>query len=317
MPILDFLEIPRADVASGEQDCFELFARDFLSVLGYTIVSGPDRGADGGRDIIALETRSGVAGETMIRWLVSCKHKAYSGNSVTLDDERDILDRVTANQCQGFIGFYSTLPSSSLTRKLEGLKAQSGIEFQVFDRERIELDLLTRTDGFKLAKRYFKTSFSTWSRENPEPAVLFADQNSLFCKYCEKDLLDPKSGIVVVWRRFDRDESENLIEKEITDVYWCCKGECDKILAANQRQPDYLDGWEDIPDLCIPTLYLRWIAALMNQQHRGIRFRDQALEKMKELLIILFPYVCRDQTTKEKERIGRLLMIPGFMGGTG
>jgi len=41
MPILDFLEIPRADVASGEQDCFELFARDFLSVFGYTIVSGP------------------------------------------------------------------------------------------------------------------------------------------------------------------------------------------------------------------------------------------------------------------------------------
>jgi restriction endonuclease len=310
MPVLDFQEIPRADVASGDQDSFELFTRDFLSFSGYTIVSGPDRGSDGGRDIIALETRSGVAGETMIRWLVSCKHKAHSGTSVTLDDERDILDRVTANQCQGFIGFYSTLPSASLTRKLEGLKAQSGIEFQLFDRERIELNLLTTTDGFKLAKRYFNVSFSTWSRENPEPADLFEDQDSLFCKYCQKDLLKPASGIVVVWTRFDRDENENWIEEEIIDVYWCCKGKCDKTLAASQRQANHVDRWQDIPDLCIPTLYLRRIATFMDQLHRGVKFRDEALEKTRELIITLFPFVCRDLTTKENERIALLFTLP-------
>ncbi len=309
MPILDFLEIPRADVASGEQDCFELFARDFLSVFGYTIVSGPDRGADGGRDIVALETRSGIAGETMVRWLVSCKHKAHSGNSVTLHDETDILDRVTTNQCQGFIGFYSTLPSSSLTRKLEGLKAQSGIEFQLFDRERIESDLLTRTDGCKLAKRYFRISFSAWSRENPEPADLFEDQDSIFCEYCQKDLLKPKSG-VVVWRSFNRDENENWIGEEITDVYWCCKGECDKTLRASHHQANHVDRWQDIPDLCIPTLYLRRVAMLMDQLHRGVRFQDRALEKMKELLITLFPFICREQTTKENERTALLFSLP-------
>ena len=167
MPILDFREIPRADIASGEQDCFELFARDFLSVFGYAIASGPARGPDGGKDIIALETRAGVAGETIIRWLVSCKHKAHSGNSVTVDDERDIVDRVKANRCQGFIGFYSTLPSSPLAKKLEGLRSESGIEFQLFDRELIESNLLTATNGFNLAKRYFKISFSKWKTPSP------------------------------------------------------------------------------------------------------------------------------------------------------
>ena len=307
MPILDFREIPRADIASGEQDCFELFARDFLSVFGYAIASGPDRGPDGGKDIIALETRAGVAGETIIRWLVSCKHKAHSGNSVTVDDERDIVDRVKANRCQGFIGFYSTLPSSPLAKKLEGLRSESGIEFQLFDRELIESNLLTATNGFNLAKRYFKISFSKWSPENPEPADLFEDQDSLFCEYCGNDLLKPKTGIVVVWTRYDK---KSWIEEEITDVYWCCKGECDKTLRARQRQANHLDRWQDIPDLCIPTLYLRRIASLMDQFHRGVRFRDEALEKMKELLITLFPFVCRDQTAKENDRVALLFTLP-------
>src|SRR5262249_4930242 len=155
MPALDFKEIPRADIANGEQDTFELFARDFLTLLGYKIVSGPDRGQDGGRDLIAVETRAGIGGETIVRWLVSCKHKAYSGRSVTLEDEPDILDRVASNSCASFIGVYSTLPASSLTRKLEGLRGQNGFEFQLLDRERIELELLTSPDGLGLAKRYF------------------------------------------------------------------------------------------------------------------------------------------------------------------
>ncbi|MEG7414448.1 hypothetical protein V6E00_06255 [Serratia marcescens] len=53
MPVLDFKEIPEAHKATGLQDTFELFSRDFLGFLGYKIISDPDRGADGGADIIA------------------------------------------------------------------------------------------------------------------------------------------------------------------------------------------------------------------------------------------------------------------------
>lgn len=82
MAVLDFTEISEAHVANGQQDSFELFAREFLAFIGYEIERNPDRGADGGRDIIAREMRSGVGSQTIVRWLVSCKHKAHSGRSV-------------------------------------------------------------------------------------------------------------------------------------------------------------------------------------------------------------------------------------------
>lgn len=164
MPALDFKEIPKANVAGGEQDTFELFARDFLQSRGYTIVSGPDRGADKGRDLIALEVRTGIGGRTEVRWLVSCKHKAHSGESVTLKDEQAITDRIRSHDCQGFIGFYSTLPQSFLAQRLEDLRIKGSIEFQLFDRERIERDLLNThpSEGLEIAMRYFPESFKKW-----------------------------------------------------------------------------------------------------------------------------------------------------------
>ncbi len=77
MPRLDFKEIPQANLASGEQDTFELFARDFLETLGYEIISEPNRGADSGKDLIVLETRIGIGGKSFVKWLVSCKHNTF------------------------------------------------------------------------------------------------------------------------------------------------------------------------------------------------------------------------------------------------
>lgn len=75
MAVLDFKEIPEAHVANGLQDTFELFAREFLEFMGFKIISIPDRGADGGVDLIVEEHRHGIGGVTIVRWLVSCKHK--------------------------------------------------------------------------------------------------------------------------------------------------------------------------------------------------------------------------------------------------
>jgi hypothetical protein len=167
MPQLDFKEIPQANLASGEQDTFELFAREFLELFGFKTISGPDRGSDLGRDLIILETRTGVGGETAVRWLVSCKHKAHSGQSVSLGDESDIFDRVQTHRCQGFIGFYSTLPGSSLTQKLDGIKNNNPMfEFQIFDKEKIEQILLSTGQGQGIAQRYFPDSYSKWSKQN-------------------------------------------------------------------------------------------------------------------------------------------------------
>lgn len=162
MPRIDFKEIPRADVANGDQDTFEMFAREFLELTGYRIVSGPDRGADQGRDLIAEEIRTGVGGETKIRWLVSCKHFAYSGRAVGANDELNISDRVKAHGCQGFIGFYSSLASAGLTQRLEALQRETpGFEFIIFYRENIGKTLYEpRFD--QIFERYFPKSFSHW-----------------------------------------------------------------------------------------------------------------------------------------------------------
>ncbi len=138
--ILDFKEIPIANSGSGEQDTFELFARDFLQAIGYKIIQHPDRGADGKKDLIVQESRIGLSGSTNVKWLVSCKHYAHTGKSVSDTDEPNILDRVATHQCDGFLGFYSTLPATSLGRILDSLKSR--IETQHFDKEQIESKLL-------------------------------------------------------------------------------------------------------------------------------------------------------------------------------
>jgi len=167
MPRLDFKEIAQANLATGRQDSFEMFAREVLELIGYKILSGPDRGSDLGRDLLVLETRSGVGGETYVKWLVSCKHKAHSGQAVVLSDEQDITDRVKTHSCAGFIGFYSTVPASSLTKKLDGIKINNpSFEYQIFDREKIEYNLFSRSAGLTIVQRYFPSSANIDTRQS-------------------------------------------------------------------------------------------------------------------------------------------------------
>jgi len=307
MPILDFKEIPEAHLASGKQDSFELFARDYFEYCSYDIIEGPDRGVDEGRDIIIKETQRGVSGLTIYKWLVSCKHKAHSGRSVLLADETDIIERVKMKSCDGFIGFYSTIPSSSLVKKLNGLR--STLKIQYFDHEKIETNLFKSSSGLQIARRYFPNSFESWNTENPRPVMVFNDNQTLECEYCSKDLLlKPKTGIIV----FFEDRSGN-----ISKLYWSCKGDCDRKLNSQYETPDTINKWEDIPDICIPLIYLRWIMTTFNKLHSDIKYSDEAFEKLKRFFIYLYPHIIREQTSNEKERIQSLKGLLAFLGGLG
>jgi hypothetical protein len=319
MPVLDFREIPEAHLATGHQDRFELFARDFLEYLGYGIVESPSRGSDGGKDLIVLDVRKGVGGESSIRWLVSCKHKAHSGNSVGVDDELNILERTKANQGDGFLGFFSTLPSSGLQTRLTELKGQ--IETDWFDHEKIESRLLRSSSGIDLARRYFAKSIRTWEIENPRPAALFEGSEPLKCEYCGKVLLDPKGqfpsnrrSIISFWRKKDPSD-EYSQETTVVDMYWSCKGHCDNELEAQRYAQGLLfDGWEDITDVCIPLVYLRWIMTSINNARDG-NFSAEALEKLKTFMIAVFHFVSRTPTKQERDTVRRLMELPPFFGG--
>lgn len=172
MTLLDFTEIAQANQATGKQDNFELFSRDFLEYLGYRIISEPDRGQDDGIDILVEEKRVGIGGETRVRWLVSCKHYAHynsgKGKAVGVDDEKNLTDRIFTNQCDGLIGFYSTIASSALNDKIEQLP-QSPHKFvkevQVFHRGKMEHYLFKNPEGIIIAKRYFPLSMQKWQPE--------------------------------------------------------------------------------------------------------------------------------------------------------
>lgn len=310
MPVLDFREIASAN-AGASRDQFELFTRDFLTFAGFKIVNGPDRGADAGRDLIIEEVRTGIAGETRIRWLVSCKHKAHSGASVTAEDEADIHDRVRTHDCRGFLCVYSTLPSSGLAAKINA--SNLPFEVQVYDAERIETQILSSAQGASIAERYFPCSWAEWKRNHPARASLFSEEPELRCAHCRRDLLAGKpQGIVVIWHTRSHDA-----RKRIEHLYCCCKGQCDRALERQYQGEGLIDGWNDISDLSVPLEYLRWALALLNDQSQGTTYSEQAFDCAKDVLINLFPLIARNLTDTEQERIKHLSMVPSFMGGWG
>jgi len=313
MPVIDFKEIPVA-TSGAQRDQFELFAREFLACLGFKIVIGPDRGPDAGRDLVVEEIRTGIAGETRLSWLVSCKHKAHSGASVTPEDEADIHDRVRTHGCEGFLAFYSTIPSSGLATKLNA----SGLPFkvQIYDSEKIEKHLLSTPTAIQLAQRFFPKSIVRWKAEHPSPARIFTEEPELSCVHCGKSLLalEPR-GIVVVWTTLRSDREPNKPHTE--HVYWCCKGTCDKVLQRQYWGKGLIDGWEDIPDLIIPIVFIRWVMVMLNELHGGMTYSKEALANSKQLLLNLFPLVSRHMTDDEKERVKELTMIPNYLGGLG
>ena len=171
--IIDFKEIPKANSSAGNQDTYELFFRDFLELLGYEIIGIPSRGADGGLDIKVKETRTGIGGKTDFYWLVSCKHFAHSKNSVSPSVEQNIYDRLMSNDCQGFIGFYSSVVSSGLKNVLDGLANK--ISYQIFDNEKIEDSIVGISRMENLFLRYFPSSYEKWKSLHhfKEPIKLF------------------------------------------------------------------------------------------------------------------------------------------------
>ena len=75
-----------------------------------------------------------------------------------VNDEMAILERMDALQCDGFIGFYATVATSSLLIRLETLKSssQKGFDFKIYDHNEIEklLDDLDVQQSSALIERY-------------------------------------------------------------------------------------------------------------------------------------------------------------------
>jgi hypothetical protein len=154
--LIDFKEIPVSNSIMTNQDIFEKFARDFFKSIGYEIENEPARGSDGGIDIKVSQ----VINNKKFFWLVSCKHYARTGKSITKRIETDIADRIMQQNCDGFIGFYSTIANTSLSNALEKLKNK--FPYQLFDNEKIESNIVGIKQHENLFLRYFPKSYRKW-----------------------------------------------------------------------------------------------------------------------------------------------------------
>nr|WP_322624063.1 hypothetical protein [uncultured Flavobacterium sp.] len=295
--MIDFKEIPQ----DGEE--WELFARDFLQSLGYYIESSIDRGPDGKKDLIVSEQLKGNLGNYKLKWLVSCKHFANrkNSNSVKENDEPNVLERVKSFDCDGFIGFYSTVASSGLNTRLTQLKDNNNIkDFRIFDYKLIE-NLLIRIGYSNLLMRYFPKSYI-----KVRPLHLISDQYiPLECKTCNKDILK---------EMFENQYHANYVQiysyeggiQKILDVYWACKGSCDDIRNVNLPK-GVVTNWRDIGDIIIPTKYVIWILDIINSiTSETCIYEKRALEKEKEFIITISQKVVREMTQEERDRIGSL-----------
>lgn len=166
MGILDYREIrspnPTHETDSsatiGKSDCpddFELFAKEFfLRVKGWKIFRHVSYGQDIGLDLGVEEpTKDGG-----VRWLVSCKHKAHSNSHVgDKEENRNLIALISEWECDGFIPFYTTIPSNKVESIISGIE-KFGKRVKRYIKDDIEHELLNSPEGTRLAARYFPRS---------------------------------------------------------------------------------------------------------------------------------------------------------------
>ncbi len=298
--ILDFKEIPPANKATGEQDKFELFAREFLAYMGYNVVEDPSRGADGGKDLVVeefLEQKDGS--RQTIKWLVSCKHNAHSGKSVGDDDELNVGDRVKQHQCDGFMAFYSTLPSSGLSQRLHSV-----CKTTIYDSEKIERFIVTSNNNpqaLSLFVRFFPESWKNYLKLTQKQTQL-NDRKPLFdakieCDICGKSLFEEPRKSIYVLVRGEKDK--------IIDIKYLTKGECDMISSQQIRKNGNFDYWGEFSDLLNPNTWLIESVRFIKEVNQG-KYTEKAFTKMLNLFVQTYAYIARQPSAQEQARFNTL-----------
>jgi hypothetical protein len=292
--MIEWKEIP-------DGDTWELFARDFLVELGFVIEIGPGRGADGGRDLLISEQLRGTLHSRRFKWLVSCKHFAVSGKSVSPTEETNITDRLHHHSADGFMGFYSTMPSASLVERLKQYAENGDIEaYEFFDHKKLE-GRFVDTGLSKLAFRYFPESYR---RMRPIQQLL-GELVELKCDVCDADLLTPSVlvpfGAIIVWATpkvsfTHKEPSGTTYEK----LFVVCKGRCDKTLEDRLDKTGLTTEWEDIGALCNPLLYLKNMLTYMNMlREKRYKISDDAHKRMKDIYMALAQRTLREVTAED------------------
>jgi Restriction endonuclease len=155
-PVLDFKELPEDGVR------FEQLVRELLYGLGLQ-ARWSGKGPDGGRDLICDETVTSYITPQRRTWLVQCKHKAHSGNSVGVGDLDNVLESCSQHQATGYLLVCSTQPSSALVARLEGITADRSNQITATFWDGVTIERLLSTPRlWAIAQRFMPKSSGKW-----------------------------------------------------------------------------------------------------------------------------------------------------------
>lgn len=287
--MIDFKEI-----ATGER--WELFTQAFLQQLGFTIEIPPGRGSDRGRDMtVSVDVRGQDGSLHKFVWLVSCKHNAISNTSVTPSVEEDVPARVRQHRANGFMGFYSTIPSQGLVDRIEGVKSPHDVQAVLFIHgAEISRLLISRGMTFLMAQ-YLPRSLAALRPVHPT----FGNPIPLLCEACGKDLLQdsilrPGGGMVIF--RHDYNISQ------ITSVHLSCKGKCNSAIEYRHSGDGVDFPWIELRDYLNPALFMVMMQEHMNQmRHIPLSFSDSAHDKYMQIFSALSQRTFRITTEEDLE----------------
>lgn len=155
--LIDFTELISAVPGEGlEQLVRQIGLKKGLS----PIWSG--RGADEGKDLIFTEILSGSLTKEKITWLVSCKDKSQSGESVKEKDlpAPSISDKLAQHKANGFLLVTTTTVSTGAKALLDSLDKSTGgvIHTLVWDSSELRKMLLDPSNQ-ELVKQFLPASY--------------------------------------------------------------------------------------------------------------------------------------------------------------
>jgi hypothetical protein len=125
-----------------------------------------------------------------------------------------------------------------------------------------------------------------------------------------KSYFKDNHGLVAYAHKYDHEKRV----KYVKHMYWACKGACDSQLQHHCRITyDANTAWEDIGDIVIPAMFLRYILATINQLKSGRWiYDDSVFEKEKQFIMALSQKVLREATEEERKRTIQVITA-GFL----
>lgn len=148
--MLDFREL------SQDGTDLERLTREIFVNEGYE-VHWTGKGTDGGRDLIVVEKVKGPLSDFERKWLIQCKHKAHSGQSIGKSEANSLITDCERINATGYLMVCTTALSSGLIQAYKEISDKRELKIQYWDEVRLE-DRLLKPCNFHLIHQFFPKS---------------------------------------------------------------------------------------------------------------------------------------------------------------